>query len=64
MTTEKKVKAGVYLESEFYLKLRIWLLEQLPRIGFSEYGEIAIREKFERDTAKVDPLVGPERKGP
>ena len=51
MMTEKKVKAGLYLDETFYLRLRIWLMSQRPRIYFSEYAELAIREKHDRDTA-------------
>lgn len=51
MTEQKKVKAGLYLEETFYLKLRIWLMSQRPRAYFSEYAELAIREKYNRDTA-------------
>lgn len=50
MTGQKKVKAGLYLEESFYLKLRIWLMSQHPRAYFSEYAELAIREKYDRDT--------------
>ena len=46
---QKKVKAGLYLEETFYLKLRIWLMSQQPRAYFSEYAELAIREKYNRD---------------
>lgn len=47
----KKVKGGVYLDETFYLKLRIWLMSQHPPVHFSEYAELAIREKYDRDTA-------------
>lgn len=49
---DKKVKGGVYLEETFYLKLRIWLMSQRPPVHFSEYTEMAIREKYDRDTAQ------------
>lgn len=48
----KKVKGGVYLDETFYLKLRIWLMSQHPAIHFSEYAELAIREKYDRDLAQ------------
>ena len=48
----KKVKGGVYLDETFYLKLRIWLMSQHPSIHFSEYAELAIREKYDRDLAQ------------
>lgn len=57
----KKVKGGVYLDETFYLKLRIWLMSQHPAIPFSEYAELAIRERFDRDMAqqatKENPIV-------
>ena len=61
---EKKVKAGLYLDPNFYYKIRIWLMSQRPRISFSEYAEIAIREKFERDTAKPEAPLVAKRQSP
>jgi hypothetical protein len=60
----KKVKGGVYLDETFYLKLRIWLMSKRPRIPFSEYAELAIREKYDRDMAqeaKGDNLIVAKR---
>lgn len=55
--TEKKVKAGLYLSPDSYYKIRIWLMGQRPRISFSEYAELATREKFEHDTIQAEGSV-------
>lgn len=61
---EKKIKAGLYLPPDFYYKVRIWLMGRRPRIAFSEYAELAIREKFERDTPKPEESVEVKKKSP
>lgn len=61
---EKKIKAGLYLPPDFYYKVRIFLLQRRPRIAFSEYAELAIREKFERDSAPIPEPTETKKKAP
>lgn len=62
--TERKVKAGLYLSESFYYKVRIWLMSRRPRIAFSEYAEIAIRERFDRDNAVTPEPTEVKKKAP
>jgi hypothetical protein len=61
---DKKIKAGLYLPPDFYYKVRIWLMSRRPRISFSEYAETAIRERFEKDTTRVEAPIVAKRQAP